>query len=154
MAKVTITFGAPSLGKDGVELVEKAFGSSEYPLTATIKNLMPSPKGFSHGNGFCIGHVADITHCSANVSFEGLEEIKSFAKEVGQISDLNQYKDAISITAEGTEVEESSVATVGEAVVGQAEVASTLKDVNPKAETSSAVNTTSAKKSSRKSSAA
>lgn len=129
MANVTITLGAPSLaGKDCIELVTQAFESSSYPLSATVKNLMPSPKHFVQGNGFFIGHVADLTNAEATVSFESFEELKAFASQVCQISELNGYETALSITADGTEIEdEETLNTVGLAKVGQAAVGASAK---------------------------
>lgn len=129
MANVTITLGAPSLtGKDCVNLVTQAFGSSSYPLSATVKNLMPSPKHFAQANGFYVGHVADKTHCEATAKFESFDDIKDFASQVCQISELNGYETALSITADGTEIEdEETLNTVGLAKVGQAAVGASTK---------------------------
>ena len=104
MANVTITIGSPSLtGKDGVELVQEAFSASSFPLSATIANFLPRPDEYAQAGGFAVGHVADLKNSTATVSFESLDDLKDFASEVAQISELNGFEKAVTVTAEGTE---------------------------------------------------
>lgn len=104
MANVTITIGSPSLtGKDGVALVQEAFSASSFPLSATIANFLPRPDEYAQAGGFAVGHVADLKNCTATVSFESLDDLKDFASEVAQISELNGFEKAVTVTAEGTE---------------------------------------------------
>lgn len=126
MAQVTVTLGAPSLaGKDCVELVTEAFEASEYPLAAEITNLMPRWESFPNCGGFNIGHVAAADKNVATVKFESFEDIKAFADRVGQVAFLNNFEKAVSIKAEGTEVEDVDEESdeVGKAKVGAAKVA-------------------------------
>lgn len=104
MANVTITIGSPSLtGKDGVALVQEAFSASSFPLSATIANFLPRPDEYAQAGGFAVGHVADLKNSTATVSFESLDDLKDFASEVAQISELNGFEKAVTVTAEGTE---------------------------------------------------
>lgn len=121
MADVTVTIGAPSLsGKDAVNEVTTAFGASSFPLNAEITNLMPRFCSFPQGKGFCLRHVADKGKNVSTCIFEDIEDLKEFASVVAQISEMNGFKDAISIKAEGTE--SGAEEGVGKAKVGTAKV--------------------------------
>ena len=132
MAQATVTLGAPSLtGKDCVELVTTAFKASTYPLAAEVTNLMPRWGSFPEAKGFNIGHVAALGMNVANVTFEDFADICKFADTIAQVADLNGFKEAIQIKAEGTQPEEgdddeetdADASSVGKAQVGTAKVA-------------------------------
>ena len=107
MANVTITIGSPSLtGKDDVELVTESFGASSFPLAATLANFMPRHDEFPFAGGFVIGHVADLQNATAQVTFPSLDDLKAFASELSQISELNGFEKAMTITADGKETTE------------------------------------------------